>query len=77
MGNSLDPNDHPVRERKFRLATTMTQEKLAQVDPDEVVHVMSYNVLANRLATIDKFSHTTRSVLHFSFRGPRIMQEMA
>ena len=38
---------------------------------------MSYNLLANRLATYDKFSHTSRSVLHFNFRGPRIMEEMA
>ena len=55
----------------------MTPEKMATVNEDNVLHVMSYNVLANRLATLDKFSHTTRDVLHFDFRGPRIMQEMA
>ena len=37
---------------------------------------MSYNVLADRLASLDKFSHTTKQVLSFDFRGPRIVEEI-
>ena len=37
---------------------------------------MSYNVLADRLASTDKFSHTTSKVLHFDYRGPRIIEEI-
>lgn len=32
--------------------------------------------MADRLAGLDKFSHTTKSVLHFDFRGPRIIDEI-
>ena len=37
---------------------------------------MSYNVLADRLASLSKFSHTTNDVLDFDFRGPRIIEEI-
>ena len=37
---------------------------------------MSYNVLADRLASLSKFSHTTAPILHFDYRGPRIIEEI-
>ena len=77
MGNSLNPAEYPMIPRTFRLAAGVTNEVLQNVNSNQILHVMSYNLLANRLATIDKFSHTSRSVLHFNFRGPRIMREIA
>ena len=37
---------------------------------------MSYNILADRLASTSKFSHTIKEVLDFNFRGPRIIEEI-
>ena len=77
MGSGLDPEPYPIIERNFRVAAGLSRESVSTVSPNQVLHVMSYNLLANRLATLDKFSHTTRAVLHFSFRGPRIIKEIA
>ena len=41
-----------------------------------MLQVMSYNVLADRLASGSKFSHATSRVLSFDFRAPRIMSEI-
>ena len=41
-----------------------------------MLQVMSYNVLADRLASGSKFSHATSRVLCFDFRAPRIMSEI-
>ena len=49
---------------------------LAESNPDNILHVMSYNVLADRLASLRKFRHTTAPILDFDFRGPRIIEEI-
>ena len=49
---------------------------LASSNPDNILHVMSYNVLADRLASLRKFRHTTAPILDFDFRGPRIIEEI-
>ena len=51
-------------------------EQEVREHPERRLHVMSYNVLADRLASLDKFSHTTKAVLDFAFRGPRIIEEI-
>jgi mRNA deadenylase 3'-5' endonuclease subunit Ccr4 len=37
---------------------------------------MSYNILADRLAYHHLFHHTTKEILHFDHRGPRILKEV-
>jgi mRNA deadenylase 3'-5' endonuclease subunit Ccr4 len=63
-------------ERKFRPAANRASEYQKPVEQSKIIHVMSYNVLADRLALSHIFTHTTRSVLAFNFRGPRIIAEI-
>lgn len=80
MGNILfvqpeDPNAYPIIERTFRSAVGCN-EVAKDLDQSRVLHVMSYNILADRLALLNYFPHTTRSRLAFEFRGPRIIAEI-
>ena len=38
---------------------------------------MSYNLLADSYATSDMHSHASSAVLSFSFRGPRLIEEIS
>ena len=51
---------------------------MAKANPERILQVMSYNVLADRFATDGntKFHHTTEKVLNFDYRGPRILDEI-
>mmetsp|Transcript_934 Transcript_934/g.1446 ORF Transcript_934/g.1446 Transcript_934/m.1446 type:complete len:157 (-) Transcript_934:732-1202(-) len=49
---------------------------MASQQRERCFSVMSYNVLADRLASGSKFSHTTSEILGFDFRGPRIVAEI-
>ena len=40
------------------------------------IHVMSYNVLADQLATLDYHPGQTKEMLDFSFRSTRIIEEI-
>jgi mRNA deadenylase 3'-5' endonuclease subunit Ccr4 len=80
MGNILfvqpeDPNAYPIIERKFKKVLQNNLDS-SQIDLGRVLHVMSYNILADRLALPNYFPHTTRSRLAFEFRGPRIIAEI-
>ena len=75
MGNVLwvqaaDPNAYPIIKRSMRQITANKDITGFQIK------VMSYNVLADRLASLKHFGHTTRSILSLQFRGPRIITEI-
>ena len=70
MGNTLyytaqDPNAYPIVKRAFKT--------VSQVTSNRVIHVMSYNILADRLATQYHHSETPTELLHLMFRRPRIL----
>lgn len=79
MGNKLfiqaeDPNSYPIAVRHLKMPFNCTAPDNA--DPKRVIHVMSYNLLADRLAYPHIFTHTTPARLSFQFRGPRILAEI-
>ncbi len=41
-----------------------------------MIHVLSYNLLADRLAHASRYPHIPRSILAFNYRGPRIVAEI-
>ena len=87
MGNAvcgvstLLPENYPPARRFLRQVTT------AGIDDEELrsstlrekkkIHVMSYNLLADHLTCPGYFTYASPAVLDFSFRGPRIMEEIA
>ena len=70
--------EHTFIKRAFRQNKQISREVLDLVgaNPQNILNVMSYNVLADRLASLSKFSHTTAPVLHFDYRAPRIIEEI-
>ena len=75
---SFSQLEHVVVARNFLKNPQLSTQTaaLAESNPEKILHVMSYNVLADRLASLRKFRHTTAPVLDFDFRGPRIVDEI-
>lgn len=64
--------------RSFRKPTT-TVKNPGKVDKNKIIHVMSYNILADHLAKQrGDFWHTHASdaILDITYRAPRIMEEL-
>ena len=70
--------EHVLVERNFLRNPRLSLQTAAleKSNPENILHVMSYNVLADRLASLRKFRHTTAPILNFDFRGPRIIDEI-
>ena len=81
MGNfcssSLSPENYPPIPRYMRLAKNVDPTIIPKVDPNNIIHVMSYNVLADGLARTDWFTYANEKELDFNFRAPRVLQEIA
>ena len=74
--NELNPADYPPVKREFRMATNCEQEDFDQADPNKIIHVMSYNFLADSAIYVGKYSPAPEEVIEFKFRAARIMEEV-
>ena len=73
----MNPEDCPVPTRNFRRATNCSESTLKQADPTKVVHVMSYNVLADGCCRGGGAGGQKEMIQDFSYRGPRVLMEVA
>ena len=80
--SKLTPENYPPTRRFMRQAIStgiedgsqdlVSSSRMKSLD----IHVMSYNVLADQLALTSYHTHASSSLLDFSFRGPRIVEEI-
>ena len=79
----LKPENYPIERRNLRKPFDYDEEGLGLSSSasrasmiKNMVHVMSYNLLADQLATPDYHTSQAKEVLDFQFRGPRIIEEI-
>ena len=75
--SDLNAADYPPVVRAFRTATNCDKQTVKEADRYRTVQVMSYNVLADGLATQNMHSHASEKELAFEFRAPRVIQEIS
>lgn len=78
--STLEAADYPVPTRYLRDATCVEIDEkgntMRSSRANKLIHVMSYNVLADNLAKPEWFGCSPQ-ILDFEFRGPRVIDEIA
>ena len=74
--SELNPMDYPPVPRYFRQATNCDNETIKKADRHSTIQVMCYNLLADGLAQKSHFPYASEKELEFTFRAPRIMEEI-
>ena len=62
----LEPFDNDMEEKNLRASLLKN-----------FIHVMSYNLLADQLATTEFHPHQSADILKFSFRSTRLIEEIS